>query len=105
MEALLVGEKFGLDPKNPHRRDQRVDRKEQHHRAQDPAAGLHGRLRLGFKAALMTKDVGIAAGLARAVGVETPYLPRSTLKIWRSALSRLPDGADHTEIVPLPEAA
>ena len=45
----------------------------------------------------MTKDVGIAEGLARSLKMETPYL-KQTLKVWRAALSRLPAGADHTEI-------
>jgi len=37
-----------------------------------PQQVFTGAFASGFKAALMTKDVGIAAGLARAVGVETP---------------------------------
>jgi 3-hydroxyisobutyrate dehydrogenase len=46
---------------------------------------------------LMAKDIGIAAGLARDLGVETPYLDH-TLKLWRDAQRKLPRGADHTEI-------
>ena len=50
-----------------------------------------------FKLALMAKDVGIAAALARDLGVDTPYL-RETLKLWRAAQRELPARADHTEI-------
>ena len=51
----------------------------------------------GFSHALMTKDVGIANDIARQVGVKAPYL-ENTAKFWRASLSRLPAGADHTEI-------
>ncbi len=97
MEALLVGEKFGLDPKTLIDVINASTGKNSTTERKIPQQVFTGAFASGFKAALMTKDVGIAAGLARAVGVETPYL-RSTLKIWRSALSRLPDGADHTEM-------
>jgi 3-hydroxyisobutyrate dehydrogenase len=52
----------------------------------------------GFQLALMAKDVGIAASVARRVGVAAPYL-RQTLKLWRDAGRRLPAGADHTEML------
>jgi hypothetical protein len=45
----------------------------------------------------MAKDVGIAAELARGLGIETPFL-RQTLKLWRDAEKHLPAGADHVEI-------
>jgi 3-hydroxyisobutyrate dehydrogenase len=97
MEALLVGEKFGLDPKTLIDVINASTGKNSTTERKIPQQVFTGAFASGFKAALMTKDVGIAAGLARAMRVETPYL-RSTLKIWRSALSRLPDGADHTEM-------
>ena len=58
---------------------------------------LTGAFASGFKLALMTKDVGIAAGLARGLGLRTPFL-RETLKHWRAAEKLLPRDADHTEI-------
>jgi 3-hydroxyisobutyrate dehydrogenase len=97
MEALLVGEKFGLDPKTLIDVINASTGKNSTTERKIPQQVFTGAFASGFKAALMTKDVGIAAGLARAMRVETPYL-KSTLKVWRSALSRLPDGADHTEI-------
>jgi 3-hydroxyisobutyrate dehydrogenase len=97
MEALLVGEKFGLDPKTLIDVINASTGKNSTTERKIPQQVFTRAFASGFKAALMTKDVGIARELARAVGVETPYL-NSTLKIWRAALSRLPDGADHTEM-------
>jgi 3-hydroxyisobutyrate dehydrogenase len=96
-EALLVGEKFGLDPKvlidvinASTGRNSTTERK-------IPQQVLTRAFASGFQLALMAKDVGIALQVARAAGVETPYL-KNTLKIWRDALSRLPAGADHTRM-------
>src|SRR6185503_242873 len=96
MEALLVGEKFGLDPKTLIDVINASTGKNSTTERKIPQQVFTRAFASGFKAALMTKDVGIARELARAVGVEAPYL-NSTLNIWRAALSRLPDGADHTE--------
>jgi 3-hydroxyisobutyrate dehydrogenase len=96
-EALLVGEKFGLDPKvlvdvinASTGRNSTTERK-------IPQQVFTGAFASGFRLALMTKDVGIAKSIASGVSLKTPYLDK-TLKIWRDALSRLPDGADHTEM-------
>jgi len=96
-EALLVGEKFGLDPKvlidvinASTGRNSTTERK-------IPQQIFTGAFASGFRLALMTKDVRIAKGIASGVSLKTPYLDK-TLKIWRDALSRLPDGADHTEM-------
>src|SRR5204862_6248246 len=51
----------------------------------------------GFSAALMTKDIGIAASLARQVRVRAGYLDR-TLAIWKAAIAALPAGADNSEM-------
>jgi 3-hydroxyisobutyrate dehydrogenase-like beta-hydroxyacid dehydrogenase len=45
----------------------------------------------------MTKDVGIAAELARGLKLNAPFL-KETLKYWRAAQKKLPREADHTEI-------
>jgi 3-hydroxyisobutyrate dehydrogenase len=96
-EALLVARRFGLDPKPmldainaSTGRNSTTDRK-------IPRDVLTGSFASGFKLALMAKDVGIAAELARGLGVETPFL-KQTLKIWREAEKKLPAGADHVEI-------
>jgi 3-hydroxyisobutyrate dehydrogenase len=58
---------------------------------------LTGSFASGFKLALMAKDVGIAAELARGLGIEAPFL-KQTLRMWRDAEKKLPAGADHVEI-------
>jgi len=97
MEALLVAEKYGLDPKTLIDVINASTGKNSTTERKIPQQVFTKAFASGFKAALMTKDVGIAVDIARSAGVPTPYL-RSTLKIWRDAVSRLPDGADHTEI-------
>jgi 3-hydroxyisobutyrate dehydrogenase len=96
-EALLVGEKFGLDPKvlidvinASTGRNSTTERK-------IPQQIFTGAFASGFQLALMTKDLGIAAEIARGTGIETPYL-KSTLRIWRDAERHMAAGADHTEM-------
>ena len=96
-EALLVARAFGLDPKPmldainaSTGRNSTTDRK-------IPRDILTGTFASGFRLALMAKDVGIAAELARGLGLNTPLL-KSTLKTWRDAEKELPKGADHVEI-------
>ena len=97
MEALLIGEKFGLNPKTLIDVINASTGKNSTTERKIPQQVFTRAFASGFKMALMAKDVGIARELARATGVETPYL-KNTLKIWRDALNRLPAGADHTEM-------
>ncbi len=97
MEALLIGQKFGLDPKTlidvinaSTGRNSTTERK-------IPQQVFTRAFASGFQLGLMTKDVGIAATIARQTGVRAPYLDR-TLAIWRAAHAQLPAGADHTEM-------
>jgi 3-hydroxyisobutyrate dehydrogenase len=96
-EVLLVAKRFGLDPKPmldainaSTGRNSTTERK-------IPRDILPGTFASGFKLALMAKDVGIAAELARGLGVEVPFM-KTTLKAWREAEKALPRGADHVEI-------
>ena len=96
-EALLVARAFGLEPKPmldainaSTGRNSTTDRK-------IPRDILTGTFASGFRLALMAKDVGIAAELARGLGLNTPFL-KNTLKTWRDAEKKLPAGADHVEI-------
>jgi 3-hydroxyisobutyrate dehydrogenase len=96
-EALLIGKAFGLDPKTlvevinaSTGRNSTTERK-------IPQQIFTGAFASGFKMALMSKDVGIAAQLSEDTGVPAPYL-KQTLKHWRDAERSLPAGADHTEI-------
>lgn len=96
-EALLVGEKFGLDPKVLIDVINASTGKNSTTERKIPQQVFTGAFASGFQLALMTKDVGIAREIARKARIETPYL-KNTLKIWRDALNRLPVGADHTEM-------
>lgn len=97
MEALLIGEKFGLNPKTLIDVINASTGKNSTTERKIPQQVFTGAFASGFSHALMTKDVGIADGLARSLKVKAPYL-KQTVKLWRAALSRLPAGADHTEI-------
>jgi 3-hydroxyisobutyrate dehydrogenase len=97
MEALLIGEKFGLDPKTLIAVINASTGKNSTTERKIPQQVFTKAFASGFALALMTKDVGIAREIARETGIETPYLDK-TLQIWRAALGRLPAGADHTEI-------
>lgn len=96
-EALLIAQSFGLDPvpmldaiNASTGRNSTTSRK-------IPQDVLTGAFASGFKLALMTKDVGIAAELARGLKLKTPIL-KETLKHWKAAQKGLPRDADHTEI-------
>jgi 3-hydroxyisobutyrate dehydrogenase len=96
-EAIIVGRKFGLDPalmtdifNSSAARNSTTENKVKQH-------VLSGAFGSGFALALMAKDVGIAAGLARSLGVDAALTHR-TRELWRAAGRTLPAGADHTEI-------
>jgi len=97
-EALLAGEKFGLDPRVLIGAINASTGKNSTTERKIPQQVFTGAFASGFKLALMTKDVAIARDIARSARVETPYL-KTTLRIWRDALRRLPAGADHTELL------
>jgi len=96
-EAVIVGRAFGLDPtlmtdifNASAGRNSTTENKVRQQ-------VLSRRFASGFALALMAKDVGIAASLARSLGVDAP-LTRKTRDLWRAAMGGLPEGADHTEI-------
>jgi 3-hydroxyisobutyrate dehydrogenase len=96
-EAVIVGRAFGLDPalmtdifNSSAGRNSTTENKIRQH-------VLSGRFASGFALALMAKDVGIAAGLARSLHVDA-QLTRKTRDLWRAAGRESPAGADHTEM-------
>lgn len=97
MEALLVGQKFGLNPKTLIDVINASTGKNSTTERKIPQQVFTKAFASGFALSLMTKDVGIAEGLSRSLKMQSPYL-KQTLKIWRAALNQLPAGADHTEI-------
>lgn len=96
-EALLVARAFGLDPDPMLQAINASTGRNYTTERKIPRQVLTGAFASGFKLALMAKDVGIAAALARDLGVATPYL-EETLRLWRGAAKGLPKQADHTEI-------
>jgi 3-hydroxyisobutyrate dehydrogenase len=96
-EVLLVARAFGLDPQRMLEAINASTGKNSTTERKIPQQVLTGAFASGFKLALMAKDVGIAAALARDLGVPAPYL-RKTLEMWLDAQRKLPPNADHTEI-------
>ncbi|HJS76180.1 MAG TPA: NAD(P)-dependent oxidoreductase [Burkholderiales bacterium] len=96
-EALLIAQRLGLDPKPMIAAINASTGRNSTTARKIPQDILTGAFDSGFKLALMTKDVGIAAELARGLKLNTPFL-KETLKHWRAAQKKLPRDADHTEI-------
>jgi len=96
-EALLIAQRFGLDPKPMIAAINASTGRNSTTVRKIPQDILTGAYASGFKLSLMAKDVGIAAELARGLRVNTPFL-KETLKHWRAAQKQLTRNADHTEI-------
>ena len=95
-EALIVAEKFGLDPKTLNDvlkastgRNNTTDKKV------EPFL-LTRAFNSGFALELMRKDVGMAASLAGDLDLTAPWL-QACRDLLNQAAEALPDGADHTE--------
>jgi len=95
-EALAIGKEFGLDPRvmldvvnssTGRSFNTEVVLKD------DVITGRYG---TGFALGLLAKDVGIAAGLAEAVGVDAPAC-RLVRDRWAEAAAALGFAADHSE--------
>ena len=96
-EALLIAQRFGLDPKPMLEAINASTGRNSTTARKIPQDILTGAYASGFKLSLMTKDVGIAADLAKALRLRVPFL-KETLKHWRAAQRVLRKNADHTEI-------
>ena len=96
-EALLIAQRFGLDPKPMIAAINASTGRNSTTARKIPQDILTGAYASGFKLSLMTKDVGIAAELARGLRVNAPFL-KETLRHWRAAQKQLSRDADHTEI-------
>jgi len=96
VEALHIGEKFGLDP---HVMTSILNASTGRNNTTENKVKqfmLSGRFDSGFGLALMEKDVGIAVKLAQALGV-TVTQGELCLQLWSEA-NRRAKGADHTEM-------
>jgi 3-hydroxyisobutyrate dehydrogenase len=95
-EALIVARAFGLDPLPMLEAINASTGKNYTTERKIPKQILTGAFASGFRLALMAKDVGIAAKLADAVGVESPVVELVSRR-WAEALAELGPAADHSE--------
>jgi len=96
-EALLVGDAYGLDTRVMIDAINSSTGKNSTTERKIPQQVFTKAFDSGFLLSLMTKDVGIAAGIARKAKVRAPYLEQ-TLRHWRAAEKTLRPRADHTEL-------
>ncbi len=94
-EALLVGKRFGLEPGVMVEVLNASSGRNFHTDVVFPDHVVGGKFAAGFALGLMAKDVGIAADLAREIGVEAP-LCRLTSELWTGARDAVGATADFT---------
>jgi len=94
-EALLVGKRFGLEPGVMVAILNASSGRNFHTDVVLPDHVVGGKFAAGFAIGLMAKDVGIAADVARASGVDAP-LCRLTSELWNAARDALGGTADFT---------
>lgn len=97
-EAILAGKAFGLDPAVILDVVNGSSGRSGSTQTKWPDYVLTGSYDAGFSMELMVKDMRIALDLARQTGVPARF-GELALELWAQALSSLPAGADHTEIV------
>ncbi len=96
-EAILAGERFGLDPAVMLEVINSSSGRSFSTEYKWPTFVLPETYDSGFALRLLVKDAGIAVDLARAVGLPS-RLGEAALELWREAADVLPPDADHTEI-------
>jgi 3-hydroxyisobutyrate dehydrogenase len=97
-EALLVGQRFGLDPAVMLEAVNGSSGRSVSTEVKWPNFVLPGTFDSGFAISLMLKDIRIALGLAQATGAASALATR-TVELWAEAAAALGPGADQTEIV------
>jgi 3-hydroxyisobutyrate dehydrogenase len=97
-EAILAGERFGLDPATMLSIFNSSSGRSGSTENKWPSFILPGTYDSGFGLRLMLKDMRIAAGLAGQVGGPAP-LGQAAVELWAQAAEALDPSADHTEIV------
>jgi 3-hydroxyisobutyrate dehydrogenase len=96
-EALVVAQEFGLDPEVLLDVVNHSTGKSWSTEFKLPKFVLTGSFDSGFRLRLMLKDMRIAAGLARTMGMPA-LLGEAAVEYWAEAAEALADDADHTEI-------
>ncbi|MGY6709289.1 MAG: NAD(P)-binding domain-containing protein, partial [Rhizobiaceae bacterium] len=94
-EALIVGERFGLDPAVALDVMNVSTGRNFSTESTIKTQVLTGEFASGFALSLLTKDVGIAADLAEETGGGMPLVKR-TAKWWRKACEKMGGEKDHT---------
>jgi 3-hydroxyisobutyrate dehydrogenase len=97
-EAILAGERFGLDPATMLAIFNSSSGRSGSTENKWPSFILPGTYDSGFGLRLMLKDMRIATGLAEQVGAPDP-LGEAATGLWARAAEALDATADHTEIV------
>jgi 3-hydroxyisobutyrate dehydrogenase len=97
-EAILAGERFGLDPETMLSIFNTSSGRSGSTENKWPNFILPGTFDSGFGLRLMLKDMRIATGLADQVGAPDP-LGHAAADLWARAAEALDAGADHTEII------
>jgi 3-hydroxyisobutyrate dehydrogenase len=97
-EAILAGERFGLDPATMLSIFNSSSGRSGSTENKWPNFILPGTFDSGFALRLMLKDMRIATDLADRVGTPGP-LGHEAAALWARAAESLPPGADHTEVV------
>lgn len=95
-EALIIGEKFGLDPETIVDVLNSSTGRNNATEVKLKQFILSGTFGSGFNLALMSKDIATAADLVNELDLEMPTLAFMT-KLWKGARDKMP-AADHTEI-------
>lgn len=97
IEALLVGKRMGLDPKQMNDiLNVSTGRNNSTERKIEPFV-LSGAFNSGFGLGLMAKDLRTAESIAKAAGLAAP-LSALCVTLANQAADALPDDADHTEV-------
>jgi len=97
-EVLLVGARFGLDPANMVDVINASSGRNTTTELMLKSQVLPRRFATGFTLALFAKDVGIAAGLADAIGIEAPFC-ELTRRVFAEASAGEGPGADCTAAI------
>jgi len=96
-EALVVGERFGLDPAAMTDILNASTGRNNTTEVKVKQFMLSGAYNSGFSVGLMAKDLATAASLADAVGIPAPFAHQCA-DLWKEALRQLGGSADHTEM-------
>jgi 3-hydroxyisobutyrate dehydrogenase len=102
VEALLIGQRFGLDPATMVEVLNESSGMNNSTRLKFRQHVLSRRFESGFSLDLMVKDIGIALEVARETETPAPYAALCR-EIWAAAQAMLEPGQDHTGMAKLSE--